>query len=254
MPSIFIWKANVPNTSKKTIRFYSGSNWVLEDNDYSSKSYIYLEQIVISESDNSVITFHSKDMPQDWVGSELLEVSNVPYELVKTDNYGTLEMIGDWMRFTSKSETSYNETFLKTEFNSIKKWMNNKNKQIYIIDFGFCKTFIINDLHIDLKKTNNMIGTNNFASVNAHDFNELSRRDDLESLGYMLVYFYLGNLAWKDYSNNDMIKIMKNNIMNDESIPKIILKYFEVVKGLGFKERPDYDLLINIFKNELKEL
>ena len=130
MPSIFIWKANTPNTSKKSIRFYSGSNWVLEDNDYSSKSYIYLEQIVISESDNSVITFHSKDMPQDWVGSELLEVSNIPYELVKSDNYGTLEMIGDWMRFTSKSETDFTETFLKTEFSSIKKWMNNKNKQV----------------------------------------------------------------------------------------------------------------------------
>ncbi len=62
MPSIFIWKADVPNTSKKTIRYYSGSNWVLEENDYSSKSYMYLEQIVIPESDNSVITFNSKDM------------------------------------------------------------------------------------------------------------------------------------------------------------------------------------------------
>ena len=133
--------------------------------------------------------------------------------------------------------------------------LNNKNKQIHIIDFGFCKTFIIDEAHIDFKKTNNMIGTNNFASVNAHEFNELSRRDDLESLGYMLIYFYLGHLMWNDYTNNDMIKIMKNNIMNDDdSIPKIILKYFEVVKGLGFKERPDYDLLINMFKNELKEL
>jgi len=41
--------------------------------------------------------------------------------------------------------------------------------------------------------------------------------------------------------------------MNDETIPKIILKYFEIIKCLRFKEEPDYDLLINIFKNELKE-
>jgi serine/threonine protein kinase len=131
--------------------------------------------------------------------------------------------------------------------------LNNKSRQINIIDFGFCKTFLNDNKHIDIKKTNNVIGTNNFASTNAHEFNELSRRDDLESLGYMLIYFYLGNLPWKDYSNNEMIKIMKNNIMNDESIPKVILKYFEIIKSLEFKEAPNYELLINIFKNELKE-
>ena len=113
--------------------------------------------------------------------------------------------------------------------------LNDKNRQIYIIDFGFCKSFLNDNKHIDMKKTNNIIGTNNFASVNAHDFNELSRRDDLESLGYMLIYFYFGELMWKDYSNNEMIKIMKNNIINDENIPKIILKYFEIIKCLEFK-------------------
>jgi len=132
--------------------------------------------------------------------------------------------------------------------------LNNKNRQIYIIDFGFCKTFLNGNKHIDMKKTNNIIGTNNFASVNAHEFKELSRRDDLESLGYMLVYFYIGDLMWKDYSNNEMIKIMKNNIINDENIPKIILKYFEIIRCLEFKETPKYEFLINIFKTELKEL
>jgi len=132
--------------------------------------------------------------------------------------------------------------------------LKNKNKQIYIIDFGFCKTFLNNNKHIDMKKTSSLIGSNNFASINAHEFNELSRRDDLESLGYMLVYFYLGNLMWKDYSNNEMIRLMKNNIENDENIPKILKKYFEIVKSLEFKETPKYDLLFDIFKNELKEL
>ena len=131
--------------------------------------------------------------------------------------------------------------------------LNDKNRQIYIIDFGFCKTFLNDNKHIDMKKTNNIIGTNNFASVNAHDFNELSRRDDLESLGYMLIYFYFGELMWKDYSNNEMIKIMKNNIINDENIPKIILKYFEIIKCLEFKETPNYDFITNMFKNEISQ-
>jgi serine/threonine protein kinase len=130
--------------------------------------------------------------------------------------------------------------------------LNNKNKKIYLIDFGFCKTFLNDNKHIEIKKTNNLIGTNNFASVNAHEFNELSRRDDLESLGYMLIYFYFGNLIWKDYSDNEMIKIMKNCVINDENIPKILIEYFKIIKCLEFKERPNYDLLINIFKDELK--
>lgn len=132
--------------------------------------------------------------------------------------------------------------------------LKNKSKSIYIIDFGFCKTFLNDNKHIELRKTSSLIGSNNFASINAHNFNELSRRDDLESLGYMLIYFYLGNLIWKDYSNNEMIRVMKNNIINDETIPKTLITYFEIVKKIEFKEIPNYELLINIFKNELKIL
>ena len=126
MPSIFIWKATTTNTSKKMIRMYSGSNWVLEENDYcsNSKSYIYLDQIVISESNDLLITFHTKKMPADWVGSDLLEVSYVPYEMIKSDTMGTLEMIGEWMRFTKNDEIDYSLESLKAEYINIKKWIN----------------------------------------------------------------------------------------------------------------------------------
>ena len=127
MPSIFIWKATTSNTSKKMIRIYSGSNWVLEENDYcsNSKSYIYLDQIVISKSDDLLITFHTKKMPLDWVGSDLLEVSYVPYEIIKSDTMGTLEMIGEWMRFTKNDELDYNLESLSAEYINIKQWITN---------------------------------------------------------------------------------------------------------------------------------
>jgi len=129
MPSIFIWKATTSNTSKKMIRIYSGSNWILEENEScsNSKSYMYLDQIVISESNDLLITFHTKNMPQDWVGSDLLEVSSVPYEMIKSDTVGTLEMIGEWMRFTKNDEIDYCVESLKTEYNNIKKWITHKN-------------------------------------------------------------------------------------------------------------------------------
>ncbi len=123
MPSIFIWKTDEPCTSKKSIKYYSGSNWSLEDNEYGSKSYKYLDQIVLSELNNSVITYRASIMPQDWVGSELLEVSSVQYMHIKSDNYGTLDRVGGWMRFISKGEIDYDEVTLGAEFKRIQQWM-----------------------------------------------------------------------------------------------------------------------------------
>jgi hypothetical protein len=47
---------------------------------------------------------------------------------------------------------------------------------------------------------------------------------------------------------------MKNNIINDENNPKILIEYFKIIKCLEFKETPNYDLLISMFKDELKEV
>lgn len=129
MSSIFIWKSQAPNTSKKTIRYYSGSNWALEDNDYSSKSYMYLEQSVFSNIDyfSSAIVYNIKMMPQDWVGSELLEVTQLPYQLIKEDSYGLLENIGEWMKFTLKNAIAFEKDVLEQELSKIKDWINTEN-------------------------------------------------------------------------------------------------------------------------------
>jgi len=123
MPSIFIWKASENISSNDKIKVFSGSNWVLEEYNNSSKSVMYIDQIVISESNNSVITFHYKEMPTDWIGSELLEVNHIPYKLIKSDSTGTLEQLGHWMRFTSKHEIEFNTQSLTNEFKHISKWM-----------------------------------------------------------------------------------------------------------------------------------
>ena len=115
MPSIFIWKSDKQITSNKTIRMYTGSNWILEDNDVSSKSYRLMEQY---NSYNSIIC-NIKNMPRDWIGVDLLEVTQIPYEFIISDNYGTLEQLGNWMRFTSLNDV----TNIDSEFVRIKEWI-----------------------------------------------------------------------------------------------------------------------------------
>jgi serine/threonine protein kinase len=133
--------------------------------------------------------------------------------------------------------------------------LNKENKSIYIIDFGFCKSYIKNEKHMPQTKTHNLIGSLTYASINAHNFIELSRRDDLESLGYMLIYFYLGSLSWQDNSelSNDKIKYLKSQIdIND--LPDILINYMKYVKNLDFFEKPNYNLIIGSYKKEIEIL
>jgi serine/threonine protein kinase len=127
---------------------------------------------------------------------------------------------------------------------------NNKNnkKQIYIIDFGFCKS--IANINYS-KKTTGLIGSLTYASLNAHNYNELSYRDDLESLGYMLIYFYQGFLEWQKIEDVQCIIKTKQQVVNNEKIPMVLRDFIKEVRQLDFKESPDYIRLISLLKREI---
>lgn len=134
------------------------------------------------------------------------------------------------------------------------------SKQLFIIDFGFCKTFLSEDTHVPMKKTSSLIGSLTYASLNAHDFIDLSRRDDIESLGYMLIYFFLGELEWQNIpldipfdKKNTVIRSMKLNILNETRIPSILLDYLKCVRCLEYQETPNYSILIDGFKREISK-
>lgn len=110
-------------------------------------------------------------------------------------------------------------------------------KQLFMIDFGFCKKYSISD---NPKTTTSLIGSPNYASINAHNCVELSRRDDLESLGYMLIYLHLGKLPWST-------DIMTCKMQYE---PTVFAKYLRYVRALEFNETPDYNVLCSLIREK----
>ena len=132
-----------------------------------------------------------------------------------------------------------------------------KNNDIYLIDFGFCKSFISNSTHIPDGSTGGLIGSLSYASLNSHNCKELSRRDDLESLGYMLLYFYLGSLSWQNKNNindKDLIKQMKHNLAFDKKIPLVLTNFIKYVRELKFEEKPNYSFCKDNFQQQIEEI
>jgi hypothetical protein len=114
MPSIFVWKAINP-ISSSSIRYYSGSNWFLEEHPTHSVSYLYCQQQTLSQG----MVFDATCMPQNWVGSEIMEIMEVPYQHVREDADGILEQIGGWMRYRSKCDIPFELDILESEFQRI---------------------------------------------------------------------------------------------------------------------------------------
>jgi serine/threonine protein kinase len=124
----------------------------------------------------------------------------------------------------------------------------NNKKQIYIIDFGFCRSVT------NMKKTTGLIGSLTYASLNAHNYTELSYHDDLESLGYMLIYFYQGFLEWQKTEDVKLIIQMKQQVVDNNKIPIVLRDFLRRVRLLGFKEMPDYNSLISLLKREIEKI
>jgi len=137
----------------------------------------------------------------------------------------------------------------------------NKPIKVVLIDFGLCKPYLLNNKHIEFKYKNKFLGTLNFASINTHNLYEQSRRDDLESLAYMLIYFYFGKLDWinDEYQDtfeleNNYVRSMKKLLNNDNNTPKVLLDFYKNTTNLEFEEKPKYEKYIDSFRQELDNL
>ena len=139
-----------------------------------------------------------------------------------------------------------------------------KDKRIiYLIDFGLSRKYRSDRTknHIQFSITKTMIGTARYASRNAISGLQLSRRDDLESLSYTILYFLTKKLPWQGIKAKTLEKRYKKIYDKKEElekwdkfkeIPEQIQNFIKYCKNLGFTEEPDYNLMKNLF-NELME-
>lgn len=134
-----------------------------------------------------------------------------------------------------------------------------RRHMIYVIDFGLAKMYRDprTHRHIPYKEGKNLTGTARYASINTHQGIEQSRRDDLESLGYVLMYFLRGSLPWQGLKattkKQKYEKILERKMsvaaeMLCKGFPSEFAAYFEHIRSLRFEDRPDYDYLKRLFR------
>jgi serine/threonine protein kinase len=138
------------------------------------------------------------------------------------------------------------------------------DKNLYLIDLGLAKRFKSPErVHLNQSNGKNIIGTARYSSINSHLGIELSRRDDLESLAYMLIYFMKGKLPWQGLASDtksDKYKLigeMKQKIsINElcEGVPEEFKDYLVYVRNLEFKQKPNYKYLYELFTKAFSEL
>ena len=134
-----------------------------------------------------------------------------------------------------------------------------KISTIYLCDFGLAKRFRDKKTgnHIPYKDKKKFTGTPVFASVYTHLGCEQSRRDDLESLAYILIYLGTGTLPWKRLKSKktdekySKILSIKMNVSDEEllkGLPNEFLNFLQHVRDLQFEQKPDYEYLRKLLR------
>ena len=151
---------------------------------------------------------------------------------------------------------------------------------IILIDYGLSGPYVTNDnKHLPFIENFRLIGTQYFSSVYSSRGNSLSRRDDLESIIYCLIYFYFGKLPWEsiiEFEEREKSKYQITHLKNNDYYKDIIKKLLKIketispkelckgmpnefriilcyIKNLSFEEKPDYNIIKLLLKNVIEK-
>jgi len=172
----------------------------------------------------------------------------------------TVLMLADQM--ISRIEYLHSKNFLHRDIKPDNFLMGTgkKGHLVYLIDFGLSKKYRDQKTltHIQYKDKKNLTGTARYASINTHLGIEQSRRDDLESIGYVLMYFNRGSLPWQGLKaankkqKYEKIKEKKNGTAVEtlcKGFPPEFSTYINYTRTLKFEDKPDCSYLRKLFRD-----
>jgi len=171
----------------------------------------------------------------------------------------TVLMLADQM--ISRIEFVHNKNFIHRDIkpDNFLMGIGRHCNKVFLIDFGLAKKYRDNRTrqHIMYREDKNLTGTARYASINAHLGIEQSRRDDMESLGYVSMYFNRGSLPWQGLKaatkKQKYEKISEKKMSTPVEVlckgfPAEFAMYLNYCRGLRFEEAPDYMYLRQLFR------
>ena len=171
----------------------------------------------------------------------------------------TVLMLADQM--ISRIEYVHNKSFIHRDIkpDNFLMGIGKGCNKLYLIDFGLAKKYrdSRSKTHIPYREDKNLTGTARYASINAHLGIEQSRRDDMESLGYVLMYFNRMSLPWQGLKaatkKQKYEKISEKKMSTPVEVlckgfPAEFAMYLNYCRGLRFEEAPDYMYLRQLFR------
>lgn len=199
---------------------------------------------------------------------DLLDKNLEQYKVENKDNFDMKKVINYGLQMFERIEAIHDVGIIHRDIkpeNFVAGLNNNKNL-LYLIDFGLSKLYKKNNEHIPYSDNKEMIGTAKFVSINIHKGITPTRRDDLESIIYVLIYLCNGSLPWLNIQSDnikDKYKLIQESketvqFWNIPNIPGEFILIMNYIRSLDFFDKPDYkyirSILLNLYNHKYYNL
>ena len=232
----------------------------------SNRSHLHLEYQILKDIQGGVgiprIFKYRQGHNHNYLLMELLgkSLDKLFSESDKSFSYKTIFQIGYQM--IERIQYVHNRGYIHRDIKpgNFVIGRGNKEKIIYLIDFGLSKRYIDpeTNTHIPYKEGKGLTGTARYVSLFTHHGIEQARRDDIESIAYNLIYFAKGKLPWQGVKTKNKKekhkKIMESKLaftpeLLCNNLPNEFIYLLKYARKMEFEEEPDYKNLKFIFKN-----